>query len=459
MGTPLIATVTRHNMRVLLLCGLLAPAVFAFSAHDLPTPDEDGDLWVLLVAGSNGWFNYRHQADVCHAYQIVHAHGVPDDHIIVMMYDDIAYNKENPTPGKIINHPNGTDVYHGVPKDYVCGSVRPDIFLQVLKGEKIDGAFGTGKTLNSGPKDNIFVYFADHGAKGLVAFGQDVLKATALNQAIKDMHAAKKYNKMVFYVEACESGSMFKGLLDPNLNVFATTASNATTSSFACYFDKARKTFLGDVYSIKWLEDSDKENIEKETLEEQYKIVKKETNTSMVMQFGDMSISKLPVGTFQGPTPTIGLPRPTHPPHYPPQWFSCGRDAVPGPDVPVKILQSNYESASSASEKEEAKEKLDALLRNRKFMQNKVHELIQGITQDNQLTGTMFTDNVELTQFDCYYTAVDAFHSQCFNVGQNDFALRMLNPLVNLCENGFSASQIVSAIKDTCIHPAMVGIH
>merc|ERR1712156_970057 len=418
-----MGTVTRHNMRVLLLCGLLAPAVFAFSAHDLPTPDEDGDLWVLLVAGSNGWFNYRHQADVCHAYQIVHAHGVPDDHIIVMMYDDIAYNKENPTPGKIINHPNGTDVYHGV------------------------------------PKDNIFVYFADHGAKGLVAFGQDVLKATALNQAIKDMHAAKKYNKMVFYVEACESGSMFKGLLDPNLNVFATTASNATTSSFACYFDKARKTFLGDVYSIKWLEDSDKENIEKETLEEQYKIVKKETNTSMVMQFGDMSISKLPVGTFQGPTPTIGLPRPTHPPHYPPQWFSCGRDSVPGPDVPVKILQSNYESASSASEKEEAKEKLDALLRNRKFMQNKVHELIQGITQDNQLTGTMFTDNVELSQFDCYYTAVDAFHSQCFNVGQNDFALRMLNPLVNLCENGFSASQIVSAIKDTCTHPAMVGIH
>ena len=85
----------------------------------------------MLVAGSNGWFNYRHQADVCHAYQIVHAHGVPDDHIIVMMYDDIAFAKENPTPGKIINHPNGTDVYHGVPKDYVCSSVRPDVFLQV----------------------------------------------------------------------------------------------------------------------------------------------------------------------------------------------------------------------------------------------------------------------------------------------------------------------------------------
>ena len=119
----------------------------AFTVDDLPdTPQvtmpcisifssgylfQDGSLWVFLVAGSNGWYNYRHQADVCHAYQIVHDHGVPDDHIIVMMYDDIAYNIENPTPGKIINHPNGTDVYHGVPKDYVCGSVRPDIFLQV----------------------------------------------------------------------------------------------------------------------------------------------------------------------------------------------------------------------------------------------------------------------------------------------------------------------------------------
>jgi len=29
---------------------------------------------------------------VCHAYQVLRAHGVPDDHIIVMMVDDIAYN-------------------------------------------------------------------------------------------------------------------------------------------------------------------------------------------------------------------------------------------------------------------------------------------------------------------------------------------------------------------------------
>ncbi len=50
--------------------------------------------WALLVAGSNGWENYRHQSDVCHAYQILHKNGIPDSNIVVMMYDDIANNSQ-----------------------------------------------------------------------------------------------------------------------------------------------------------------------------------------------------------------------------------------------------------------------------------------------------------------------------------------------------------------------------
>ena len=42
--------------------------------------------------------------------------------------------------------------------------------------------------------------------------------------------------------------------------------------------------------SIKWMEDSDKENIEKETLEQQYSLVKKETNTSTVRMFSEMML-------------------------------------------------------------------------------------------------------------------------------------------------------------------------
>ncbi|KAI2647688.1 Legumain [Labeo rohita] len=78
----------------------------------------DGKKWIMLVAGSNTWDNYWDQANVCHAYQIVHQNGIPDDQIVVMMYDDIAHNRNNPCPGNIINKPNGPNVYPGVPKDY-----------------------------------------------------------------------------------------------------------------------------------------------------------------------------------------------------------------------------------------------------------------------------------------------------------------------------------------------------
>ena len=67
------------------------------------------------------------------------------------------------------------------------------------------------------------------------------------------MHLKNRYAKMVFYIEACESGSMFPHL-SSELKVFATTAANATTSSYACYFDQGLGTYLGDVYSVKWLE-------------------------------------------------------------------------------------------------------------------------------------------------------------------------------------------------------------
>ena len=77
--------------------------------------EADGELWALLIAGSAGWGNYRHQADVCHAVQVLRRGGIPEDRMVVMLFDDIAHNPENPRQGEIINHPKGLDVYKGVP--------------------------------------------------------------------------------------------------------------------------------------------------------------------------------------------------------------------------------------------------------------------------------------------------------------------------------------------------------
>lgn len=61
----------------------------------------------------------RHQSDVFHAYQVLVAGGYRPDHIVVMAYDDIANNPENPMPGKVFNKPGaccGPLIVGGTPK-------------------------------------------------------------------------------------------------------------------------------------------------------------------------------------------------------------------------------------------------------------------------------------------------------------------------------------------------------
>jgi len=255
--------------------------------------------WAVLVAGSNGYYNYRHQSDICHAYHILSKNGIPDSNIIVMMYDDIANSKSNPKPGSIINEPNGPNVYPGTIKDYTGEDVTPENFLKILQGADMSG-IGSGKTLKSGPNDNVFIYFADHGGPGIIAFpGFKLLHANDLIATLKSMYTGNKYKQLVFYMEACESGSMFNNLLPTNWNIFATTASNPYQSSYACYYDATYQTYLADCYSINWMNDTDHSNINTETLQQQYNIVKKITTTSQVCEYGDLSISSQTLNLFQ----------------------------------------------------------------------------------------------------------------------------------------------------------------
>lgn len=80
-------------------------------------------------------------------------HGSPDERIVVMMYDDIANNKKNPTPGIIINQPYGNNLYPGVPKDYTGTMVTPQNFLDIPRRKTVNG--GSGKVIASGPNDHV----------------------------------------------------------------------------------------------------------------------------------------------------------------------------------------------------------------------------------------------------------------------------------------------------------------
>lgn len=265
-------------------------------SHPLLAPFA-GDLWAVIAAGSAGWGNYRHQADVAHAYQVLHRGGIPDDRIVVIVYDDIANNPANPRPGTLINHPSGADNYAGMPRDYTGSNANADIFLAALSANQSalppPGPHSSGKFVNSGPNDRIFVFFSDHGAPGLVGFNNQYLYADQLNTVIRGMAANNQFAEMVLYIEACESGSMFLGLLDDDLNVYATTAANERESSWGTYCPgmdppppPEYTTCLGDLYSVSWMEDSDANDMTAESLKKQYQKVRLRTSQNYTYSQG-----------------------------------------------------------------------------------------------------------------------------------------------------------------------------
>ncbi|KOM55504.1 hypothetical protein LR48_Vigan10g139600 [Vigna angularis] len=66
------------------------------------------------------------------------------------MYDDIAFNWDNPRPEVIINKPDGGDVYEGVPKNYTSKDATARNFYVALLGDESELTGGSGKVVNSG---------------------------------------------------------------------------------------------------------------------------------------------------------------------------------------------------------------------------------------------------------------------------------------------------------------------
>ncbi|KAG0443554.1 hypothetical protein HPB47_014787 [Ixodes persulcatus] len=185
-------------------------------------------LWVVLVAGPPRWDNYRYQASVCHARQMLHSHGVQDERIVVLMFDDIAYSANNPTPGANRRTTRTSCM------------VSAETFFNVLRGQK--PTYGSGKVVASEPDDQVFVYFVGEGQKYRIQFPDDAIYAHDLVNFLVELKAHRKFSKMVFYLDTCNSGSMFEFLLPEDSDVYALTAINSDGVSSACYLNPGRLT-------------------------------------------------------------------------------------------------------------------------------------------------------------------------------------------------------------------------
>jgi legumain len=313
--------------------------------------------WGLLIAGSDMYSNYRHQADIGHAYRILRNGGIPAERIVVMAENDVPKSSSNPFPGEMYNWPTTSaddNVWDGITVDYQNGQVTAKNFLAVLAGNST--ATNGRKVIASGPEDNIFVFYSDHGAPGIVAMPTGPsLQVGELRETLEGMAAAKKFDKLVFYLEACESGSMFEGWLGDDLGIYATTAANGEESSWGFYCPpedgvrgKKINSCLGDEYSITWMESVDHKGGYDQTLQENFEYVKATVVGSHVQQFGDLSFSKLPLSAFiaeQGHK----TPKPT-PKSFEAELAAMSTKKINSRDINMHYLFNQYTDASLSEE-------------------------------------------------------------------------------------------------------------
>jgi len=434
---------------------ILALSVIACASASFLSEAKEAH-WAVLVAGSNGWWNYRHQSDTCHTYQLLIKNGIPASRIIHLAYDDIANNAQNPFKGKIFNHPDptgpGVDVYANCVIDYKGKDVTPEAFLNVLKGDKAGNkGVGNGRVLESTADDKVFVYFTDHGATGLIAFPSSELYANDMIDALKYMHDQNMYKRLVFYLEACESGSMFNKILPTNWEIYATTAANPSESSWATYCSpddkvngKSVGSCLGDEYSVNWMEDTEAAEKGKH-LQHQFEDVRDKTQGSHVQQYGVLDWTDESIHNYQGDVTENSFDQDVESHHRKSKKgrkhrrnrkLSEKSGLVDSRDVKLHYLLNKFSNENS-------KENELALSEELVYRRN-VENFFSNFNEKLSITEY----DVNINSFDCLKASISAFKAHCESLW-GEYTLKYVKNLNTAC-NTSGMDAIEAHMKHYC---------
>ncbi|KAF6170590.1 hypothetical protein GIB67_025421 [Kingdonia uniflora] len=240
----------------------------------------------------------------------------------------------------------------------------------------------------------------------------------------------------VMYIEACESGSVFEGIMPENLDIYITTASNAEESSWGTYCPGMEPspppeymTCLGDLYSVAWMEDSDTHNLKKETVQQQYDVVKYRTSNyntynggSHVMEYGNKSIKAETLYLYQGSNPVNKKSRQNnlHPRKH--------MEVVNQRDADLFFLW-RWVSTSTYTHK--------------CFYSNFLVEKGPSIISFVRAAGLPLVDD-----WGCLKAMVQTFESQCGSLTQ--YGMKHMRGFANICNNGISKEEMKMASLAAC---------
>lgn len=164
------------------------------------------DNYAVVVGASDTWADYRHQADALAMYSMLRRHGYDDDHIILIIADNIAYDPHNLFPGTVKVIPDGENLYANAKIDYRLGDLAVSDLWDILSGHKTARC---PEVLPSGSADNVLFFWCGHGNAGKIAWGSDdFIYGFRFADKLGEMARAGKFRKMFLCMDTCYSGAV-----------------------------------------------------------------------------------------------------------------------------------------------------------------------------------------------------------------------------------------------------------
>ncbi len=224
--------------------------------EDADSPVSYGELEnsrAILVQGSSGWANYRHQADVLNVYRMLKRNGWDDDHIILVVSDEIADNPKNTFPGEVRCSTYGDDLYRGAVIDYSTDTLSVSDVSDILLGRSSPHL---PVVLNSSEKTNVLLFWSGHGcfASGRKPNGfvwrdsEGIFSDGDLRETLEQMASDKRYRKMLLLLEPCYSRNMAvqaEGIP----GILSIASAGAGESSFADFHSAELNIWMSDRFS------------------------------------------------------------------------------------------------------------------------------------------------------------------------------------------------------------------
>jgi glycosylphosphatidylinositol transamidase (GPIT) subunit GPI8 len=213
------------------------------------------DQYAVLVQGSNGWENYRHEADVLSIYQLLKAGGYDDDHIILITADDCANAPENSDRGAVRTDPGGRNLREGAVIDYRNSDLTPQDICNILQGVKTDR---TPVVLPTDAGQNVLLFWSGHGhsraVNGINEMGWcdlplgEGMTARLLTETLSTMAERRQFRQMLVCLEPCYSANMGKAL-EGIPGVLAICSAGAYEQSFADSWSNELGIWMCDRFS------------------------------------------------------------------------------------------------------------------------------------------------------------------------------------------------------------------